>query len=83
MDLLHIHAKLPWMFPGAPLKVSRAPGNVQGSLTGLLLLRKIWQTNIESNVWQYELNPQASNLGTDSSRAITHWLLGDVESNLQ
>ena len=30
--------KLPWIFPGAPLKVNGAPGNIQGNLTALLQL---------------------------------------------
>ena len=29
-----IPVKLPWIFPGAPLKVNEAPGNIQGNLTG-------------------------------------------------
>ena len=31
-----IPVKLPWIFPGAPLKINGAPGNIQGNLTALL-----------------------------------------------
>ena len=30
--------RLPWIFPGAPLKVNGAPGNIQGNLTTLSLV---------------------------------------------
>ena len=33
-----IPGKLPWIFPGAPLEVTGAPGNIQGNLTALLFL---------------------------------------------
>ena len=29
-------SKLPWIFPGAPLEINGAPGNIQGNLTGML-----------------------------------------------
>ena len=32
---VYIPVKLPCIFPGAPLKVSGAPGNFQGNLTGM------------------------------------------------
>ena len=28
-------AKLPWIFPGAPLHFNGAPGNIQGNLTAM------------------------------------------------
>ena len=30
-----IAVKLPWIFPGAPLKINGAPGNIQGNLTAM------------------------------------------------
>ena len=33
---LHMPVKLPWIFPGAPLKINGAPKNIQGNLTGIL-----------------------------------------------
>ena len=34
--------RLPWIFPGAPLKINGAPGNIQGNLTGMLLRHIGW-----------------------------------------
>ena len=31
---LHPSKQLPWIFPGAPLKINGAPGNILGNLTG-------------------------------------------------
>ena len=36
-----ITVKLPWIFPGAPLNLNGAPGNIQGNLTG------IWKFNVK------------------------------------
>ena len=33
--LYTIPVKLPWIFPGAPLKVNGVPGNIQGNVTGM------------------------------------------------
>ena len=30
---IHIPVKLPWIFPGAPLKINGAPRNIQDNLT--------------------------------------------------
>ena len=30
--------KLPWIFPGAPLRINGAPGNIQGNLTGVRVI---------------------------------------------
>ena len=35
----YIPVKLPWIFPGAPLKINRVPGNIQGHLTGMVYHR--------------------------------------------
>ena len=31
----NIRVKLPWIFPGAPLKINGAPRKIQGNLTGV------------------------------------------------
>ena len=31
--------QLPWIFPGAPLKINGTPGNIQGNLTALMFLK--------------------------------------------
>ena len=39
--LTTILVQLPWIFPGAPLKINGAPGNIQGNLTGMNHYRAI------------------------------------------
>ena len=34
-EMAHMPVKLPWIFPGAPLKVNGDPRNIQGNVTGL------------------------------------------------
>ena len=37
IDDIIIPVKIPWIFPGAPLKINGAPGNIQGNLAGMIL----------------------------------------------
>ena len=38
-------SRLPWIFPGAPLKFNGAPGNIQGNLTALFHPIPFWAHN--------------------------------------
>ena len=42
--MLHAYmSRLPWIFPGVPLKFNDAPGNIQGNLTHLSLVVSIYK----------------------------------------
>ena len=43
----HTCQKLPWIFPGAQLKLNGSPGNIQGNLTGMGILAAIIMLHFE------------------------------------
>ena len=45
-----IPAKLPWIFPGAPLKINGASGNIQGNLMDMLQ----WNQNQNTQIFYQE-----------------------------
>ena len=53
-------SSLPLIYPGAPLKINRAPGNIQGHLTALLFMMRDWYIcmpmPISEAYCQYDLN---------------------------
>ena len=52
-----IPVKLPWIFPGAPLKINGAPGNIQGNLTGMISIKSDkCPSKIPSNLWWIQMD---------------------------